>query len=243
LLEGMYSAAAGMAAQQQRIDALANDLANVNTSGYKRVRLAFRDLLYTETGPGAARGVRSGSGAAAVEVGRGTAQGALRSTDRPLDIALEGQGFLEVRDPAGRRLLTRDGSLMRSPDGRLLTNTGAATGVTIPAGLSDDQITIAPDGSVRSPTAILGRLRLVTVPAPEGLQAQGGNFFLPTAASGQPRAAANGVEVRQSLLEASNVEMADTMTELMEAQRGFQMASKAISTQDRLMEIANGVKR
>ena len=243
MLEGMYSAAAGMAAQQQRIDALANDLANVNTSGYKRVRLAFRDLLYTETGPGAARGVRSGSGAAATEVGRGTAQGALRSTERPLDIALEGEGFLEVRDEQGRRLLTRDGSLMRAPDGRLLTNSGAFTGVTVPRDLSDDQLTIAPDGSVRSPNRILGQLRLVTVRAPEGLQAQGNNFFLPTARSGQPAAATNGLAVRQSLLEGSNVEMADTMTELMEAQRGFQMASKAITTQDRLMEIANGVKR
>jgi flagellar basal-body rod protein FlgG len=239
----MYSAAAGMAAQQQRIDALANDLANVNTSGYKRVRLAFRDLLYTETGPGAARGVRSGSGAAAVEVGRGTAQGTMRGTDRPLDVALEGEGFLEVRDANNRRLLTRDGALMRSPDGRLLTSTGAATGVTLPRDLTDDRITITPDGAVRTGDRVLGRLRLVTVPAPERLQAQGDNLFLPTAASGQPAVARDELAVRQKMLEGSNVEMADVMTQLVESQRSFQMASKAISTQDRLMEIANQVKR
>jgi flagellar basal-body rod protein FlgG len=243
LLEGMYSAAAGMAAQQQRIDALANDMANVNTSGYKRVRLAFRDLLYTETGPGAARGVRSGSGAAASEIGRTMAQGTLRTTDRPLDVALEGPGYIEVRDDAGRRLLTRDGSLQRRADGRLMTSTGAFTGVTVPRDIDDNDITIEPSGRVTSRDRVFGQLRLVDVPAPEGLMAQGDNLFLPTAASGQARAAGNQVAVRQSLLEGSNVEMTDTMTDLLDAQRSFQMASKAITTQDRLMEIANQVKR
>jgi len=86
----MYSAAAGMAAQQQRLDALSNDLANANTAGYKTVRVAFRDLLYTPTGPGAARGVSSGAGAGAVQLGRGSAQGAIPNTGNSLDVALQG---------------------------------------------------------------------------------------------------------------------------------------------------------
>ncbi|HEY3019937.1 MAG TPA: flagellar hook-basal body protein [Solirubrobacteraceae bacterium] len=238
----MYSAAAGMAAQQQRIDALSNDLANVNTTGYKRVRIAFRDLLYTPTGAGAARGIASGAGAAAAMVGRSTAQGVTQSSDRPFDVALDGPGYLEVTDRNGRRLLTRDGSLQRRADGRLVTSTGAQTGVTLPAGVADDAVAIGADGTVRAANRVVGRLRLVNVPAPEGLQAQGDNLFLPTAASGRP-AAAGGTSVRQHVLEGANVDLAGAMTDLIDAQRSYEMASKAITTQDRLMEIANGVKR
>src|SRR5213592_2269111 len=173
----MYSAAAGMAAQQQRIDALSNDLANVNTTGYKRVRVAFRDLLYTPTGAGAVQGIASGAGAAAVQVGRSTAAGVVQSTSRPLDVALDGPGYLEVTDRNGRRLLTRDGSLQRRNDGRLVTSTGADTGITVPTSVADDAIGIGDDGTVRAANRVVGRLRLVDVPAPEGLQAQGDNLF------------------------------------------------------------------
>jgi flagellar basal-body rod protein FlgG len=243
LLEGMYSAAAGMAAHQQRIDAVANDLANVNTTGYKRVRVAFRDLLYTPTGPGAARGVASGAGAAATQVGRGLAQGSMQRTDRPLDVALQGQGFLEVRDAGGKRMLTRDGSLERQANGRLVTGTGAYTGVTIPANVDDADVHIAADGQVTGPNGPIGRLRMVTVSAPEALEARGNNLFATTAASGQPRAATNALRIEQNVIEASNVDMGTAMTDLIEAQRGYEMASKVITTQDRMMEIANGVKR
>lgn len=243
MLEGMYSAASGMAAQQQRIDALSNDLANVNTTGYKRVRVAFRDLLYTPTGQGAVRGVASGAGAAATLVGRTQAQGSMQDTQRPLDLAIEGPGFLQVRDRNGRQLLTRDGSLDRHADGRLMTSTGHFTGVTLPAAVKDDDITITPDGQVRDRARVYGKLNLVDVRAPEGLQAVGDNLFLPTAASGRPSPVARGTEVRQRVLEGSNVELADTMTDLIESQRGYEMASKAITTQDHMMEIANGVKR
>ena len=245
MLEGMYSAAAGMAAQQQRIDALANDMANVNTTGYKHVRVAFHDLLYTPTGPGAVRGVASGAGAAAAMVGRGDAQGTLQQTGRQLDVGLEGSGYLEVRNAQGQRMLTRDGNLQRTDNGRLVTSTGAFTGITLPAGVADDQVRIDRDGRVIGPTGtVFGRLRLVTVRAPQALQSQGNNLFAPTAASGQPTAAqpAN-LRVQQGVLEASNVDMATVMTDLIDAQRGYELASKAISNQDRLLEIANGVKR
>jgi flagellar basal-body rod protein FlgG len=244
LLEGMYSAAAGMAAQQERLDALSNDLANSNTAGYKHVRVAFRDLLYTATGAGAARGVSSGAGAAAVQMGRGSEQGAMQNTGNKLDVALSGQGFLQVRDRRGQQALTRDGALMRQANGRLVTSTGAWTGITVPATVKDDDLGIDPNGNVTANGQVLGRLRIVNVRAPENLQSAGDNLFRATAQSGAPRPVAQGATtVQQGVLEGSNVEMADTMTELVDAQRAFEFASKAITTQDRLLEIANQVKR
>jgi flagellar basal-body rod protein FlgG len=244
LLEGMYSAAAGMAAQQQRIDALANDMANINTTGYKRVRVAFRDLLYSPTGQGAVKGVATGAGAAATIVGRGAAPGTVMDTGRSLDVALIGDGYLEVRDAAGKRMLTRDGSLERKDTGRLMTSTGAFTGVTIPKTVDDKQVHVDPQGRVTDDSGrVYGQLRLVTVRAPEALEAAGDNLYSPTATSGQPTVLRTGLTVRQSALESSNVDMGTAMTDLLDAQRGYELTSKVISTQDHLMEIANGVKR
>src|SRR3954447_26020539 len=172
----MYSAAAGMAAQQQRLDALSNDLANANTAGYKRVRVAFRDLLYSPTGAGAAQGVASGAGAAAVQLGRGSEQGALQNTGNKLDVAVQGEGFLQVRDRQGRVALTRDGALQRLANGRLVTSTRASTGVTIPPGVTDDQIAVAGDGTVSANGTVFGKLRIVTVRAPDQLTAAGDNL-------------------------------------------------------------------
>jgi flagellar basal-body rod protein FlgG len=240
----MYSAAAGMAAQQQRLDALSNDLANANTAGYKRVRVAFRDLLYTRTGAGAAQGVASGAGAAAVQLGRGSEQGALQNTGNKLDIALQGEGFIQVRDRQGRVALTRDGSLQRQANGRLVTSTGAFAGVTVPNNIEDAQIGVDADGTVRAGGQVFGQLRLVNVRAPEHLQSTGDNLFRPTAQSGAPRAmAAGAATLQQGTLEGSNVGMAETMTDLVDAQRAFEFASKAITSQDKLLEIANQVKR
>src|SRR4051795_5357575 len=106
MLEGLYSAAAGMQAQQQRMDTVANDLANVNTNGYKKERVAFRDLLYVNAAPATVRG---GAGAAAPTIGRGFTQGAIRETGNPLDLAIENGGFIQVRRADGTTALTRDG--------------------------------------------------------------------------------------------------------------------------------------
>src|SRR4051794_12903047 len=240
----MYSAAAGMAAQQQRLDALSNDLANANTAGYKTVRVAFRDLLYTPTGPGAARGVASGAGSAAGTLGRGSTQGALQNTGNKLDVSLQGEGYIQVRDRQGQVALTRDGALQRQANGRLTTSTGASTGVTVPTTVTDDQIGIAGDGTVSANGRTYGKLRLVTVPAPDQLTPAGDNLFRPNAASGAPRALRAGqTTLDQGTLEGSSVDMADTMTDLVDAQRAFEFASKAISTQDQILQIANEVKR
>ena len=245
MLEGMYTAAAGMAAGQQRLDALANDLANVNTTGYKRLRLAFRDLVYTESGLGAARGVAEGSGSAATLVGRGGAQGALQRTDRRLDVAISGPGYLQVRRPDGSQALTRDGALRVDEQGRLGTSDGdlLVPGVTLPRGVSEQDVTIQPDGRVVARDRVVGQIRLVNVRAADGLRSVGDNLFAASDASGAPAPAGANTRLEQGALEASNVELADAMVEMMDAQRSYQLASKAISTQDQLAEIANGVKR
>jgi flagellar basal-body rod protein FlgG len=242
VLQGLYSAAAGMAAQQQRLDAISNDVANVSTAGYKRTRLAFRDLAYTEVPAG--NGVRAGAGAAAMDAGRSQAQGALQSTGQPLDVAIEGDGYLQVRRPDGTVALTRQGALRIDGARNLTTALGdlVEPRITVPQDVAADDLAIRPDGTVTGNGRELGRLRVVDVPAPDGLLALGDSVLAPTAASGGVRDAV-GASVRQGVLEGSNVDLGDSMVDMMEAQRAFTLASRAIQTQDQLMEIANGVKR
>jgi flagellar basal-body rod protein FlgG len=244
MLEGLHAAAAGMNAQQRRLDAVANDIANVSTTGYKRVRIGFRDLLYQSPGQGAGAGVTTGNGAAADVIGRSFAAGALRRTDRPLDLAISGPGFLQVRLPDGRLALTRDGNLHPGPDGRLRTAAGALLEppVTLPPGAEND-VAVAADGTVRVAGREAGRIALVTVAAPGALAPVAGNAFLPTPGSGAPAAAGAGSRVEQGALEGSNVDLADAMVDMIDAQRSFQLASRAIQMQDEMMGIANGVRR
>src|SRR5215212_3530085 len=146
MLEGLYTAAAGMAAQQQRMDALSNDVANVNTSGYKRVRIGFRDLVYQQDGPS---GVRTGSGAAAAQIGRGTEQGAFQQTGAPLDLAIAGEGFFQVRRAGtGETVLTRSGNFQSDANGQLVTAEGdrLVPPVQLPRGVDPKAVNIAPDG-------------------------------------------------------------------------------------------------
>jgi flagellar basal-body rod protein FlgG len=248
MLEGLYSAAAGMAAQQQRLDGVANDLANSSTTGYKHVRVGFRDLLYSAQGGvgGAGPTVMAGAGAAAGFIGRSQGQGALQTTDQPLDLAIQGPGFFQVRRADGSLALTRDGSLRLDSQGRLTTNDGLIVQpeITVPRGTSADQLSIAGDGTVRVGAGrALGRIELVTVPAPDGLQSLGGNLFAANAQSGQPIGAGNDTTLRQGALEGSNVDVGDAMVDMIDAQRSFQLASKAIQMQDQMLEIANQVKR
>jgi flagellar basal-body rod protein FlgG len=242
MLEGLYSAAAGMTAQQQRMDTLANDVANVNTNGYKRTRVAFRDLLYVEDRSG---NVRSGAGAAVTTTGRGFAQGNLRTTSQPLDVGIEGAGFLRVRREDGSEALTRDGSLRLDPQGRLTTQRGELLqpAITVPAGTDPADVQISADGAVSANARPLGRIELVTVRATEGLRSLGDNLFAATPESGPATAAGAGAgRLAQGTLETSNVDIADAMTDIMDAQRSFQLASKAVQMQDQILQIANQVK-
>lgn len=244
MLAGLYTAAAGMEAQQARLDAVANDLANVSTPGYKSIRVGFRDLLYQPNGRGAGPGTQTGAGAAATTIGRDHAQGALIATEGPLDLALTGPGFIQVRAADGGLALTRDGNLGLAPDGRLRTSTGQLLEppVRLPAGTDLAAVKIEPDGEVRVGRRRLGRIEIVEVTNPDGLRPDGNNLLRPTAASG-PVAATRGARLEQGALEASNVDMADATVAMMDAQRGFELASKAIQMQDEVLAVANGVKR
>jgi flagellar basal-body rod protein FlgG len=246
VLEGMYTAAAGMAAQQTRLDAVANDLANMDTTGYKHVRVAFRDLVYDDAqGYGAAKGVRLGAGSAATAIGRSVQQGAMQSTSRSLDVAVNGPGFLQVKLADGRSALTRDGNLALDKDGRLMLHTGQLLDppITVPAGTDPDRIAIGATGAVTVDRKAIGQIRLVDVPAPGALDGGPDNTFLPGRGSGPIRAAAPATTLTQGMLEASDVDAGTAMTDMIEAQRAYQMASKAIQTQDQVLEIANQVKR
>jgi flagellar basal-body rod protein FlgG len=245
MLSGLNTAAAGMAAQQQRMDAVANDLANANTTGYKHQRVGFRDLVYDQTARSSADGVRTGSGAAAVDAGRAFAQGVLQRTDRPLDVAIQGEGFLRVRLADGRDALTRDGGLHIDGERQLTTKTGAHVqpAITVPEGVAEDQISIGEDGTVLAAGRRIGRLDIVTVRSEAGLLSTGDNAFVTTAASGPAIAAPRATTVTQGALESSNTDMSEAMVSMIESQRAYQLASKAISTADEMMGIANQVKR
>jgi len=244
MLEGLYSAAAGMAAQQERIDGIANDLANASTTGYKHVRIGFRDLLYSAQGNGAGPTVLAGAGSAAAIVGRGEEQGAMQDTGQPLDVAIEGRGWLQVRRPDGSLALTRAGNLRLDANGRLTTQDGDVLEppIAVPKGTTPDQLSIAADGTVRAAGKAIGRIGLLDVPAPDGLQPLGANLFATTAASG-PASATTTATLRQGALEASNVDVGDEMVQMIDAQRTFEMTSKAIQMQDQMLEVANQVKR
>jgi flagellar basal-body rod protein FlgG len=236
---GIYSAAAGMVAQQSRMDAIANDLANANTTGYKAERIGFRDLLY-----GTDQGIAVGSGAAAIDVGRSLAQGTLQPSDDPLALAIQGPGFFQVKRADGTNALTRSGQLELDAAGSLVTVTGEqlVPPIKVPAGTDPKDISVAADGTVALTGRTIGRISLVDVPSPNGLQPVGSSMFVPTQASGGvvPAAAAS---LQQNQLESSNVDVATAMTDLLDAQQSYQLASRAIQTQDHMLELANGLRK
>jgi flagellar basal-body rod protein FlgG len=242
MLEGLYSAAAGMAAQQEQMNAISNDLANVSTSGYKSERVAFNDLLYnpvklsgTET--------TAGSGASARVIGRGEAQGTLQETDNPLDLAIEGPGYFEVKRANGSIGLTRNGSFAVDASGTLVNSEGnrLQPPIKLPKGFAAEKLSIAPDGTVFAGTKKLGQIKLVTVTSPEHLLADGGSEFTPTAQSGKPQAA-KGARVHQGALEGSNVNIAQEMSLMVSTQRAYQLNSTAIQTESQMMSIANQLR-
>ncbi len=241
MLEGLYSAAAGMAAQQTQLDAVANDLANVNTDGYKSERVAFGDLLYnkvdvagTETGAGA--------GAEARIIGRSQTQGGLKETGNPLDLAIEGEGFFQVTMPGGATGLTRDGAFDVDAEGRIVNAEGdrLTPPISLPKGVTASEVRIASDGTVTAAGKTLGRIELVTVTSPDHLTAEGGGVLTPSAASGAPQPASG--HIHQGALEDSNVDVGRDMATMMTAERAFQMASTAIQTESQMMAIANQLR-
>ena len=244
MLQGLYAAASGMEAQQTEFDAISNDLANLNTPGYQATQVGFQDLLYSGAGSASGSVVATGTGSASSIVGRSQTEGALNPTGNPFDVAITGPGFLQVRRPDGTIGLTRNGSLQLGAQGQLTDQQGnpLVPAITLPKGLSADQLQIAPNGTVTAGGRTLGRIAVVDVPAPTQLQPDGGSLFSVTAGSGPTRPAA-GSTLKQGVLEASNVDAAQAMSDMIDAQRSYEMSSQAIQYQDQMLQIADQLKK
>jgi flagellar basal-body rod protein FlgG len=244
MLQGLYAAAAGMEAQQTQLDALSNDIANADTPGYQQQIVGFHDLLYSSGGYNGLETVPTGAGAAAAIIGRNQSQGTIQQTGNPLDIAIQGEGYLEARQPDGTIGLTRNGALSINASGQLTTKEGMVLQppITIPAGDAGKDVTIGRDGTVSVAGSKIGQIAIVTVPAPDQLLAAGNSMFTATAASGAIRPAA-GATIQQGALEQSNVDMAEAMTQMIQTQESYNLASKAIQFETQMGQIASTVKQ
>jgi flagellar basal-body rod protein FlgG len=241
MLEGLYSAASGMEAQQQQFDAISNDMANMDTPGYQSTVVGFHDLLYSNGGYGS--NVATGAGSEAQVVGYDQSEGAIQQTGQPLDVAINGSGYLEVRRQDGTIGLTRDGALQLNSKRQLTTQTGMLVQppITIPAGVDTSQVSIASDGTVSTGAKRLGKLSLVDVPAANGLVPDGDNVFSATTASGAIRAAKSAT-LQQGALEGSNVNLGDEMAKMESAQQEYAMGSQAVQYQAQMLQIADSIK-
>lgn len=239
MANGIYAAAAGMAAQQTRIDAIANDLANSDTTGYKTQQVGFADVLYGSEG-----GIAVGGGSEAINLGPGMKQGPLAASDNPLAVAINGSGFIQTRSSDGSTTLTRNGDLQLDAAGSLVTSDGnqLVPPIKVPAGTTPTNITISANGTVSAHGKTIGQIQLVSVTAPSGLQSAGASSYVTTAASGGATPA-TGSTLEQGSLEGSNVDTAQAMSSLLDAQNNYSLLSHAISTQDQLLQMANQMRQ
>lgn len=258
----LKTAATGMAAQQTRIDVIANNLANVNTPGFKRSRAHFEDLLY-QTIEGEQRVDSAETEVTApVQVGRGTRlsgiqrvheQGTMELTLRPLDVAVDGEGFFQVRRPDGTTAYTRDGSFTISDQGMLVTASGYAVlpEVRLPEDITDIKISrtgvVSGAGAGQAEPIELGRIELARFPNAPGLLALGENLYSQTAASGEP-ILGNPQEdgfgrIEAGALEASNVEVVQEMVDMIAALRAYEINAKAIQASEDMADVTNQMVR
>lgn len=242
MLEGLYSAGAGMEAAQEQLSAVSNNIANENTPGYQAQILGFHDLLYT-TDDAAPSNALVGAGAADSTLGFSQAQGSLQQTGNPLDIALSGPGYIQVRQPDGSTGLTRNGSLQLNASGQLTTNLGMelVPPITLPKGTQPKDVSIGADGTVSAGSQKLGQIKIVQVPAPDKLLPQGNSIYAVTTASG-PATAARGVKLQQGYLEQSNVDLNTEISQMMTAQQAYNMGSRAVQMEGQLGQIAATLK-
>jgi flagellar basal-body rod protein FlgG len=254
----LHVARTGLDAQSARMRVIANNLANVNTAGFKRDRADFETLAYqTMTAAGApssaearyATGLSLGSGVQMTGTARMNTQGALSTTDNPLDLAIEGDGYFQVAMPDGRIAYTRAGNLNLSAEGQIVTSDGLPVQPQIQVPENVESITIGSDGTVSAkivgqPEATeLGQIELARFVNPAGLQAIGGNLLVESAASGTPQVGAPGIEgrgqLRQGALEASNVNVVQELVDMIETQRAYEVNSKMITATDEMLRNAN----
>jgi flagellar basal-body rod protein FlgG len=262
VIRSLKTAATGMHAQQLNVDNIANNLANINTTGFKRSKVEFQDLFYqTNRAPGtiARQGVETptafeiGYGAVPVATPRIFSQGELLPTSNPLDIAINGSGFLRVVMADGTYAYTRDGALKLAGDGRLVTTDGELIDPTISVPEGATQFMIGRDGTVavtignETEAQEVGRIEVVRFMNPAGLKAIGRNLLVETPAAGDPIPGTAGTEgngeIYQGYLETSNVEIVEEMVNMIVAQRAYEINSKAIKTADDMLAIVNNLAR
>ena len=261
-MRALQIAASGMSAQQMRVEVVSNNLANMSTTGYNARRAEFADLTYQQLSrPGTINssdgtvlptGVQLGLGVRPAAVSIIISQGSLAQTGGDLDLAIEGKGYFEVALPSGVSAYTRDGSLKRSPDGLIVTSDGyeVVPGITIPS--DANSISINASGEVfayfkdQVQPQLLGQFNLAGFTNEKGLEATGSNLFLETPASGPALVGAPGLDglgtVREFYLEESSVDAVREITELIKAQRGYEMNAKVITAADQMLAATTQVR-
>ena len=261
MFKSLNTAATGMIAQQSNMDVVANNIANVNTTGFKKSRAEFEDLMYSnQKDPGQASGlnsitptgVQTGLGVRTASIQKDFTTGQSAVTNNPLDIQIEGSGFFQVRTPDGEIAYTRDGSFKKNTEGKLSDKNGNVLipEVTIPP--TAVTVEIAPSGSITcihnsdiEPQS-LGQLEIANFINPAGLKSMGKNIFMPTAASGQPTSTRPGTLgtgfLSQGQLETSNVNIVDEMINMISAQRAYETNSKVIQASDQMLQTINSLR-
>lgn len=258
----LFIAATGMEAQKLNIDVISNNLANVNTAGFKRSRADFQDLLYqTLRMPGASSGegtqipsgIQIGLGVKPVAVQKIFEQGDFVHTANNLDLVIEGDGFFQITKPDGTIAYTRSGAFKQDSEGRIVTSDGypLEPAITIPANTlnlsigSDGKISVLQAGSI-TPTEI-GQIEIARFTNPGGLSASGKNLFQPTAASGDATTGTPSAEgfgsINQGFIEMSNVNVVEEMVNMIVSQRAYEMNSKAVQASDEMLQVANNLRR
>jgi len=259
MLRAFSTAATGMTAQQMMVDIIANNLANINTTGFKRSQINFQDLLYIEieeSGTEVASGITSPSG---LEIGSGVraastikvfSAGEFQNTGRNLDIAIRGEGFFQVTLPNGDLRYTRDGALQINANGELVTTTGYSIEPAISIPVDATSIDIGKDGGVNVTDAagtqsVVGNIQLARFPNPSGLSSEGDNLLAETEASGTPTTGTPGESgfglIQSGFLEKSNVQMVSELINLITAQRAYEINSRAIRAGDDMLKTANQI--
>ncbi len=262
MMRGLFTAASGMAGNQFLVDNISNNLSNVNTNGFKKTRVDFRDLLYETirpAGTSASAGVEVPSG---TQVGHGTrvaatrrlfSQGNLRQTENPLDLAILGQGFFKIQLPDGTEAFTRDGGFSLDQAGNVVNSDGLqlVPSINIPSDAisifvgSDGTVSYTQAGTSQQPTA--GQITLTMFQNPAGLEARGDNLFVQTSASGAPVDVNPGEQgagtIAHGFVEMSNVSVVEELVNLIIAQRAYEVNSRAVTTADEMLQTANNIRR
>ncbi len=259
MIDSLYIGATGMHAQQTQIDVVANNLANVNTNGFKRSRVQFEDLLYRNQGVSSAAGGQAtsqmpmGMGTAIATTGKIFTTGDLKKTGEPLDVAIKGDGFFELALPNGTSVYTRTGTFQINTDRMLINQDGIPLAGLIQFPADASNIKIDADGHVSATVpgekkAIeIGRIELVTFVNPTGLSPAGDNLYTVTPNSGEALRSTPGENgagtLTQGFVEASNVQLIDEMLNLVMAQRAYEINSKVVQAADEMLSISNNLRR